>query len=463
MLLHKLNISKSTTKRFRHKGLLLALVLAAFQAFGQRFNSTQRDVPVPDFREVAPEVLVVDVPVSGLPSRIDEAFGLETVQLAIRHPYVSDVKVELYSPDATLVWIANRNGRDGRDYIEARFSQQGFKGQISEASAPFTGEYIPDGNLAHFNNGQNPNGNWVLKVYDLKAGDTGIFNSVSLFFGPNPAKGITSPCSFSTPKGCVCADGKKRCWLLPDLALNERATANNLYESAFDPKTGKGELRFAVETFNIGHGPLEMRGNDRWKCGKKSVSGSVPCNDGTYARQGLDQTIYGLKNGKLITQKTPAGFIAYDARPGHEHFHFDNYVTYTLLRPVSGEPDPAKWEVVGRGNKASFCLWDLGSCREDLKNCVDKNGRTWLPSNMPNYGLGNYRSCDAALQGLSVGGADLYGENYEGQSLDLPKGTCNGTYWLKIEIDPDGRIREADRSNNTLILKTFLNKQQECQ
>lgn len=427
-----------------------------------RFNSQYNNLPIPDFDVSRSSHLEVQIEVSGLPPKANASFGLETIQLAIKHPYISDIKVELYSPSGTEVWITNRNGRDGHDYIETRFNQSGFRGLISNGEPPFVGEYVPDGQLSYFNDGQNPNGIWILKVYDLKEGDEGVFNSVSLFFGGKPAVIFTSICTFGTPEGCKCPDGKRKCLLLPDLVPNLAVTVGNIFETGYDSIRGNGRLSFAMETMNVGDGPLEMQGSGIWYCGEQKVGGSIECQDSEMSRQNMNQVIYGLRRGRFFTNKKMIGSIAYDRRPGHEHFHFDDYVVYELLQKVEGV-DVSKWNVIGRGNKASFCIWDLGWCRDDLGNCQDPSGKAYLPASLRNYGLGGrYRGCSADLQGLSVGGTDLYGENYEGQTLDIPKGTCNGSYWLRIVIDPNNLILESNDENNCLLIPIELKRQSKC-
>ena len=438
---------------------ILAWLFGLLPTWAQRFNSTGGPQSIPEFTQANHSYVDIPIPVSGLSSRINKKFGLETVQLSITHPYISDVKVVLYSPDKTEVWITNRNGRNGQDYIETRFNQHGFKGLISQASTPFLGDYIPDGQLSYVNNGQNPNGIWHLRVYDLKVGDVGHINSASIFFGTKPAVGIVTPCSFSTPTGCRTEKNKRKGWLLPDLVPNAEVTRNNIIEQPYNPKRGYGLLLFAFETMNVGDGPLEIRGNNKWWCHGQAVTGSVECPDGSMARQEMEQVIYGLQTNKFVSRKRPVGSIAFDRRPGHEHFHFDSYVRYALLKKVSGQNDPAKWTIIGEGSKASFCIWDLGWCRDDLKNCIDQRGRTYLSALLPNYGLGGYRNCESQVQGLAVGGTDLYGENYEGQSLKLPRGLLNGEYWLWIVIDPGNKLSESNKSNNSLLVPIQLTKQ----
>ena len=80
---------------------------------------------------------------------------------------------------------------------------------------------------------------------------------------------------------------------------------------------------------------------------------------------------------------------------------------------------------------------------------------------MPNYGLGNYSSCNTEKQGITVGGYDTYGLMYEGQYLQLPKGLKSGEYLLEIEIDPDHKYIESNKKNNTFQMKVNIQKQQQ--
>lgn len=412
------------------------------------------------------EPLILSIPISGLPSVIDTSFGLEKLGLSIKHARISDIKIELFSPDGTLVWISNRNGKNGQDYRNATFSQRGFDGPISSAEPPFSGEYQPDGNLASINNGQNPNGNWTLKIHDLGHDTEGVFEKVSFRFSHTPARLKASPCSLSNPQSCKCSRSDGR--LLPDLVVSEMGTANNLWEIAYDTTKKQGMLMFEVRVMNLGEGPLELVGTDTWLCGQDTVpSRYVHCmegdetNDSIYPRQIFLQNIYTLKNGRLTKTSRTAGTMAYDGHPGHDHFHADYYARFSFIKPSDTEPDTSKWEVVGTARKASFCLWDMQFCDSDNRKC-DFKGQIFNENNLANYGFGTYRSCDdPSRQGISVGGIDWYGLHYDGQNLRLPSNVRNGLYYLKIEIDPFNFYEESDETNNTLFLPVILRMQQD--
>jgi len=441
--------------------LIFLIILISKNLNCQAFVSYQNNVQLKDFNIYDHGITIININVDEIKYHCNRLFGLEKVQLAIQHSRISDIKVVLESPDGTEVWLTNRHGRNGANYTETIFCNSGFRGKIADGTPPFLGEYLPDGIFSNFNNGQNPNGIWKLKIYDLEEGVKGTFESAVLYFSNNPAFDNLSSCTLENPKGCKCHDSNsikhKDCELLPDLTLIKEITEKEINEIPYSENKGYGELRFGVSTFNKGIGPLEVRGNNIWLCNGDTVQKRTLCSDGTYPRQQVFQTIYSLTKKGFKTKELPAGFNAYDARPGHEHFHSDDYVNYELLVPSN--KDTSQWKVACKGTKASFCIWDLSYCRDDLKNCRDVHDKIFLVNDLPNYGFKGYKDCLPEVQGLSVGGVDYYGEGFEGQSIILPKGFKNGLYYLKIEIDPLNLFVESDETNNSFIIPLKINKQ----
>lgn len=402
------------------------------------------------------------VKVSGLASRIDTKFGLAKVCISVVHPHVSELKIELLSPDGTSIWLTNRNGGDkGANYVNACFRSNGFSGYIHRAVPPFeSGEYIPDGRMEFVNNGQNPNGTWYVLIQDLQAGKTGQLNDVSLAFTNDPTPNYAkSPCSFENGAACQCADGRSDCSLLPDLIVVPVFTTFQIKEYPKNDPVYPGQLRFAVSIGNIGDGPLETFGQNEWYCGTDQVNdSSVVCPDRTKARQRLYQRIY-QKNGQALTYTDRvAGTNYYDEQPGHNHVHVDDWVEFRLVTKDESNPGKPARTLVSRGRKVSFCLFDSGICNNDDGLCT-WNKVAYGQKNLANYGLGNYTDCKSARQGISVGGYDTYGMLYEGQFIDLPKGLPAGQYYLEIEIDPVGLYQDKDRSNNVFSTPVLLSQQ----
>lgn len=396
------------------------------------------------------------IEVKGLPNRIDDQFGLAKVCLNINHQRVSDLKIELLSPDGSAIWLTNRNGGDdGRNYMNTCFTSNGFNGYIHQGQAPFTGEYIPDGRFSFINNDQDPNGTWNLLIRDLRTGETGDLHLITLEFGadPMPNEGKT-PCSFEEPENCTCPATAARCELLPDLIILEAFTKNQIKEYAWDDPYYPGQLRFAATMANVGDGPLETRGKNEWICGNEPVDSAAICPDGEQARQKIYQRVYRLEGDEMKWDDIPAGTNYFDDKPGHDHFHVDSWVEFRLTKANA----EGKKEVVSKSNKVSYCLFETGICTA-RDNLCRWNGQVYDYTNLPNYGLGEYPDCFPALQGISVGGYDTYGLLYEGQYVELPPNLPSGEYILEIEIDPEHRYQEKTKANNTLFFPVHISKQ----
>lgn len=406
------------------------------------------------------------IKVSGLPAQINYAFGLSKICFSITHPRVSDLKVELVSPDGSSIWLSNRNGGiNGSGYANTCFRSNGFNGYIHQGIAPFEGEFIPDGRLEFINNNQNPNGIWYLLVRDLKTGLTGQLHIVSLEFGSNPMPGLgEAPCSIKTYANCQCGSRnkskKQKCVLLPDLIVLGKFTQNQISEYAWDDPNYPGQLRFAVSVANIGAGPMETFGKGEWVCGTNPVNDSAQiCPDGQFPRQKIYQRVFELKKQKLEWTDREAGTNYFDNKPGHDHYHVDNWVVFRLIKNDTDDKGNPVFLKVAQSEKVSYCLFDSGACTNNDGLCA-WNGRVFGEKNLVNYGFGTYASCKSGKQGISVGGYDTYGMLYEGQFIQLPKNLPSGEYLLEVEIDPEKKYLEEDRSNNTYRQSVFISKQQ---
>lgn len=399
--------------------------------------------------------------IKGLPIQIDKSFGISKVCINIIHPRVSDLKLELRSPDGTSIWLTNRNGGDlGRNYSDVCFRSNGFSGYIHQAKSPFVeGEYIPDGRFSFLNNRQNPNGRWILLIRDLKKEEKGTLNYFSIEFEQNPTPNeALSPCSFENGFACQCSDSKSICELLPDLVMVPKFTEFQLKEYPYNDSNYPGQLRFAASIANIGDGPMETYGKQEWVCGNQPADSTIICPDGVYPRQLLYQRIYKKIGGELVWIERQAGTNYYDDKPGHDHYHVDDWVEFRLIKERFLKNKKRQRMMIAKGRKISFCLFDSGICNNGDSLC-SINGKVYGQKNLVNYGLGNYTDCKSRMQGISVGGYDTYGLMYEGQYLQLPKGLQSGDYILEIEIDPLHLYKEKNRANNILRMPVKITKQ----
>jgi Lysyl oxidase len=167
-----------------------------------------------------------------------------------------------------------------------------------------------------------------------------------------------------------------------------------------DPTTGGKELRFSVTSYNWGLGPLELRAGETGSQGQ-NVYQRVYNDDGTH------------------TDYFAGTFVWH---PAHNHFHFGDYALYSLA-PINAPGGSPK-----SGSKTTFCVMDTAKVDGSLPGA-------------PQHAV--YAVCGSTIQGMSVGWGDTYGYHLEGQSIDIT-GNPSGDYCLTIQIDPKGKLCEAD-------------------
>ncbi|HPN69430.1 MAG TPA: lysyl oxidase family protein, partial [Saprospiraceae bacterium] len=200
---------------------------------------------------------------------------------------------------------------------------------------------------------------------------------------------------------------------------------------------------------------IETFGKNEWYCGNERVKdGEVICKDGSNPRQTLYQRVYQKKpnSDTLSYVDVAAGTNYFDEKPGHSHYHVDDWVSFRIL---DGKYKKGKFKtkkIIASGSKVSYCLFDSGICNNQDSLCLI-SGISYGRANLKNYGLGNYKACNADIQGISVGGYDTYGYLYEGQFLQLPKNLKTGTYFLEVNIDPKNIYREVNEKNNVYLFQ----------
>jgi subtilisin-like proprotein convertase family protein len=125
--------------------------------------------PIPDLGMAASGVLA-----DGLVGAITKV----TVTLNVPHPYDQDLRMSLIGPSGTRVLLINRRGGSGHNFTNTMLDDQATT-PISAGAAPFTGTFQPEQPLAAFNGG-NPNGTWLLEVWDVGPGDVGTIQGWSV-------------------------------------------------------------------------------------------------------------------------------------------------------------------------------------------------------------------------------------------------------------------------------------------
>lgn len=135
------------------------------------------------------------------------------------------------------------------------------------------------------------------------------------------------------------------------------------------------------------------------------------------------------------------GSFEFDRKRTHQHWHFRDFATYTLLRADKTTA------VVSR--KESFCLANT--------DAVDLTvpGADWQPDNTDLSTDCGYASSLSLRQVLSAGWGDTYAQFRAGQSFgirDLP----NGTYYIATIANPQERLVERRYDDNTALRKIFI-------
>ena len=137
----------------------------------------------------------------------------------------------------------------------------------------------------------------------------------------------------------------------------------------------------------------------------------------------------------------PVGTMEWDARDGHEHWHFTDFATYRLL--------DAKKQFVLRSGKEAFCL-----ANTDVVDYLVP-GANWRPSGTDLESACGERGSLGVREVLDTGSGDTYPQDLPGQSFDL-RGLANGTYYVEVRANPDRRLFEGRTNNNTSYRKVVI-------
>lgn len=118
---------------------------------------------------------------------------LKEVRLIIEHTWVSDLELRLVSPSGDTTDLSIGNGGAGVNYGDTAGSCTQYTAfnmdalnPITGGSAPFIGQYIPEGNFADFNDNSSPVGVWKLIACDVFTPDAGTLQYLELVFDLPP-------------------------------------------------------------------------------------------------------------------------------------------------------------------------------------------------------------------------------------------------------------------------------------
>jgi hypothetical protein len=149
---------------------------------------------------------------------------------------------------------------------------------------------------------------------------------------------------------------------------------------------------------------------------------------------------YFWKNGRIVG-RVRAGTMGFDTKPGHNHWHFEQFARYQLLN--------ASKKVAVRSQKVGFCI-----APTDAINLLTPHA-TWVPSFV---GLGGQCGSPTALwvqEMMPIGWGDTYDQSKAGQAFNITK-LHNGTYYIEIIANPQHVLHEVTRSNDISLRKVII-------
>ena len=167
------------------KTLFIITLMITISSFSQTFNRTVNKL-IPDAGTMSDTLSI-----NGFGTSINSVFGIQEVMINITHPNAGEITAWIISPSGMVIQLTENNGWGGSNYTNTHFNYNSGSSAVYLNGAPFTGNFQPQDWLGTLNNGQNPNGKWVLKVNDCCTLNTGHLISWGVTFSTTPAPIMT--------------------------------------------------------------------------------------------------------------------------------------------------------------------------------------------------------------------------------------------------------------------------------
>lgn len=152
------------------------------------------DIPIPDNNCMTPLELGIEVNTqAGAALGVDVI--LQEVRLIIEHEWLVDLDAYLISPSGVIVELFNESGGTNNNfgnpadtaceqYMTLLNGNACGEPPLSMSGPPYTGRYLPLGDLNSFNDATDPDGVWILRICDDAAASVGTVKFVELVFEP---------------------------------------------------------------------------------------------------------------------------------------------------------------------------------------------------------------------------------------------------------------------------------------
>jgi hypothetical protein len=182
-------------------------------------------------------------------------------------------------------------------------------------------------------------------------------------------------------------------------------------------------LRFAATVWNAGDSPLVVDGF--------RVEG----------QELMDAYQYFFDGDGNQTGYQKIGSFQFDDKESHQHWHFRDFASYTLLR--------ADKTTAAVSKKEAFCLANTDSIDQTVPSADWNPENTDLATDCGQPGSLSLR------QVLAAGWGDTYAQFRAGQAFNL-KNLPNGTYYIATIANPNHRLIESSTADNVSLRKIHI-------
>jgi hypothetical protein len=190
----------------------------------------------------------------------------------------------------------------------------------------------------------------------------------------------------------------------------------------FPGKNPTDQVTFGATVWSGGHGKLDVEGF-------RSHGSPV-----------MKAYQYFWKNGRIIG-RVRAGTMGFDDKPGHTHWHFEQFATYRLLGNDK--------KTVVRSQKVGFCIAPTDPVNLLLPHAL------WQPSFLGFGGACGSQSALWVQEMMPIGWGDTYEQFLPGQAFNITS-LPNGTYYIEIIANPQKVLRETNYRNDVSLRKIIL-------
>jgi hypothetical protein len=161
--------------------------------------------------------------------------------------------------------------------------------------------------------------------------------------------------------------------------------------------------------------------------------------------------------GDLIVGAPSAHPEWFEWSPCHQHYHFREYADYRLWTPSGYQA----WSSLRQSTPASVLSRDLLAQNPNIaKQMIEGDKRAFCVNDSVRFDASapaaKYTSC-FSNEGISVGWADLYPWDVEGQWIDITNAAA-GNYVVEVEVNAEHLFVEANYANNSTAVPVVIPK-----